>query len=116
MFQNRYETESVEVHPSISLDADEVLVVYQRERESGGVMRRIQHGPTVFTPSADEWSVSSVLILFTFLCTSHDRLHQFVWHGTDANNKTKKIPGALKFTKLRVIPDQFYLNIDDVMA
>lgn len=24
------------------------------------------------------------------------------------------MPGALKFTKLRVIPDQFYYNIDDV--
>ena len=42
------------------------------------------------------------------------RLHTFVWHGTDPGNKTRKIPGALKFTKLRVIPDQFYLNIDDV--
>ena len=42
------------------------------------------------------------------------RLHEFVWHGTDPNNKTRKVPGGLKFTKLRVIPDQFYLNIDDV--
>lgn len=42
------------------------------------------------------------------------RLHTFVWHGTDPGNKTRKIPGGLKFTKLRVIPDQFYLNIDDV--
>ena len=44
------------------------------------------------------------------------RLHTFVWHGTDPSNKTRKIPGGLKFTKLRVIPDQFYLNIDDVSS
>ena len=42
------------------------------------------------------------------------RLHEFVWHGTDPVNKTRKVPGALKFTKLRVIPDQFYYNVDDV--
>ena len=42
------------------------------------------------------------------------RLHEFVWHGTDPTNKTRKIPGALKFIKLRVIPDQFYYNIEDV--
>ena len=39
----------------IALDANEVLVVYQKEKESGEVVRRIQHGPTVFTPSGDEW-------------------------------------------------------------
>ena len=39
------------------------------------------------------------------------RLHEFVWHGTDRQNKTQKIPGALRFTKLRVIPDQFYYNV-----
>ena len=106
--------ESAEVLDSISLDANEVLVVYQREAESGHVMRRIQHGPTVFTPSADEWYIKARIgtsymeMIFLF------RLHTFVWHGTDPTNKTRKLPGALKFTKLRVIPDQFYLNIDDV--
>ena len=41
------------------------------------------------------------------------RLHEFVWHGTDRQNKTQKIPGALRFTKLRVIPDQFYYNVSE---
>ena len=44
------------------------------------------------------------------------RLHEFVWHGTDRNNKTKKIPGGLRFTNLRVIPDQFYYNTADVRS
>lgn len=40
-----------------------------------------------------------------------NRLHDFVWHGTDPENKTRKIPGALRFNKLQVIPDQFYYNV-----
>lgn len=96
LYQNPHRVDSVEVKDSYALDANEVLVVYQRNRDTGGVERRVQNGPTVFTPSADEW------------------LHEFVWHGTDPNNKTKKVPGALRFTKLRVIPDQFYFNIEDV--
>ena len=55
LFLNPLRMESADVKESYSLDANEVLVVYQRERESGGVLRRVQHGPTVFTPSADEW-------------------------------------------------------------
>ena len=39
------------------------------------------------------------------------RLHTFSWHGTDPHNKTRKLPGLLKFTKLKVIPDQFYYNV-----
>ena len=55
VFMNPIRMESATKYKAISLDANEVLVVYQRERESGGVLRRIQYGPTVFTPSADEW-------------------------------------------------------------
>ena len=51
---------------------------------------------------------------FFFSLFLFHRLHEFEWHGTDPTNKTRKVPGALKFTKLRVIPDQFYYNIDDV--
>ena len=40
-----------------------------------------------------------------------DRLHKFNWHGTDKGNKTKQVPGALVFSKLKVIPDQFYYNV-----
>lgn len=66
------------------------------------------------------YSVEPVAIPFLLhycvcvLIMTVNRIHKFEWHGTDPNNKTRKIPGQLKFTKLRVIPDQFYLNIDDV--
>ena len=39
------------------------------------------------------------------------RLHSFCWHGTDPQNKTRMIPDADKFTKLRIIPDQLYYNV-----
>ena len=55
VFMNPLRMESVEVKQCISLDANEVLVVYQKDTENGGVLRRIQNGPTVFTPSANEW-------------------------------------------------------------
>ncbi len=55
VFMNPLRMDSADIKQAIALDANEVLVVYQRERESGGVLRRIQYGPTVFTPSADEW-------------------------------------------------------------
>jgi hypothetical protein len=96
MFINPLVVESAVVKQAHSLSANEVLVVYKRDRGDRIVQRRIQYGPTIFTPSADEW------------------LHEFVWHGTDRNNKTKKIPGGLRFTNLRVIPDQFYYNTADV--
>jgi len=46
---------NAEVMSSISLDANEVLVVYSRDRSTDQVVRKIQYGPMLFTPSADEW-------------------------------------------------------------
>ena len=79
LYQNPLRVDSVEVKESYALDANEVLVVYQRNRDTGGVERRVQNGPTVFTPSADEWSVNCVtlspsllpLLHFTCLCCPH---------------------------------------------
>ena len=48
---------NAEVMSSISLDANEVLVVYSRDRSTSQVVRKIQYGPMLFTPSADEWWV-----------------------------------------------------------
>lgn len=55
--------------------------------------RSIVHGPTVFIPEVTQW------------------LHVFRWHGSPAGgDQGAKVPGALVFTKLRTIPDQFYCN------
>ncbi|XP_076435615.1 uncharacterized protein LOC143275420 [Babylonia areolata] len=90
------------VHKSIkkcdleSLDANEALVVYSSSEKSEKASRRIEYGPTLFMLKPNEW------------------LHRFVWHGTDPNNKTRFIPKQNKFTNLRIIPDQFYYNVDEI--
>ena len=103
MYHDPYQITSIQVKEAVSLDANEVLVVYSKLEKEGpegqvttSVVRRIQYGPTLYVPDANEW------------------LHSFVWHGTDRKNKTRKIPGGLTFNKLRVIPDQFYFNVQDV--
>jgi len=48
---------NAEVMSSVSLDANEVLIVYSRNRSADKVVRKIQYGPMLYTPSADEWWV-----------------------------------------------------------
>lgn len=62
----------------------------------GSVVREIIRGPCVHVPDVDEWT------------------HKFEWHGTDPENKTRKVPRALKFEALRTLPDQMYYNVNDV--
>ncbi|CAF1167962.1 unnamed protein product [Rotaria sordida] len=84
----------------ITLDANELLVLYtQQEQEEKIDLSSVRHiikGPTLYAPKPNEW------------------IHEFTWHGEDGTHKTHIIPGAKKFKKLRLIPDQFYYNITDV--
>ncbi|XP_064615579.1 uncharacterized protein LOC135479619 [Liolophura sinensis] len=95
VYKNPLVHENVSISDGISLDANEVLVSYRIE-EDCNVQRHIHYGPMLFMQEASEW------------------LHLFEWHGKDPVSKTRKIPGQLKFTKLRVIPDQFYYNVEEV--
>ena len=88
------EHENIAVHEAITIDANDALVVYRQDKEK--VARRVVRGPEVFVPAANEW------------------LHQFSWHGADPDDPTQKIPSALRFQKLRVIPDQMYFDVEDV--
>ncbi|CAH1780731.1 unnamed protein product [Owenia fusiformis] len=96
IYKNPLEHDSIKLENNISLDANEVLVIYQRDETTGAVRRYLQHGPTMFIPQANEW------------------LHKFCWHGVDPNNKTRLLPHSNTFSKLKVIPDQFYYNVDEV--
>jgi hypothetical protein len=87
---------SIEVSDAIMLDANEALVVYRQIEDDGRVQRRVVRGPELFVPEAREW------------------LHEFRWHGANPGNPNKKIPSALRFTKLRVIPDQMYFDVEGV--
>jgi hypothetical protein len=84
----------ISIADAVSLNANEALVVYRQTE--GKVQRRVVRGPEMFVPGALEW------------------LHEFHWHGADPRDPRKKIPSALNFRKLRVIPDQMYFDVDSV--
>jgi len=92
---NPVEHESIAVKDATPVDAHQALVVYRREDEER-VTRRVLYGPALYVPEANEW------------------LHQFCWHGADPNDPKHKVPRALRFTKLRVIPDQMYFDVEEV--
>src|SRR5262245_52723220 len=92
---NPAEHQTITVENAIPIDAHEALVVYQRQKNEL-VTRRVLKGPAQYVPQADEW------------------LHDFVWHGADPRNPHHKLPRALTFQKLRVIPDQMYFDVCDV--
>ncbi|XP_053401267.1 uncharacterized protein LOC123549498 [Mercenaria mercenaria] len=95
IFFNPMLHENIYVMDALKLDANHMIVVYKRLKDST-VQRRIIQGPTVFVLEAEEW------------------LHEFKWHGTDPENKTRMVPGKDKFNQLAVIPEQFYYNVRDV--
>jgi hypothetical protein len=100
---NPVEHASVRVEKAVGLDANEAVVVYAQGPER--VTRRVVRGPGLFMPAANEW------------------LHEFSWHGAPADELAgttphgapkRKVPHALRFRKLRVIPDQTYYDVQDV--
>ena len=86
--------EKIHVAAMTKLDANEAIVVYRPH--TSGVQRRIERGPALFMPAPDEW------------------LHHFSWHGADPHDNRRKQPSALRFDKLRVIPDQMYYDVECV--
>lgn len=85
---------AISVKKAMEIDSHEAAVVYRRTGEQ--VERRVVRGPAVFVPTEKEW------------------LHQFSWHGADPKRPDRKIPRALRFVKLRVIPDQMYFDVEEV--
>lgn len=85
---------AIEIGEATKIDANEALVVYRRELAC--VLRRIIRGPALFVPTPEEWT------------------HEFSWHGSDPKHGNRKIPSILQFSKLRVIPDQMYFDVENV--
>jgi len=65
------------------------------EEGASDASRLIVRGPCYHMPTPDE------------------TLHEFVWTGRDPRNPQQKVPGALKFTKLRLTPDQMYISVPE---
>merc|ERR1712232_988915 len=82
------------------------IVVYRKDGVQPGSLQKIHrvvlHGPILYSPDGLEW------------------LHTFVWHGTDEStlrmSVQRKLPGLLRFQKLRLTPDQVYFDISDVRS
>ena len=82
---------------ALRLSAKEAVVVYSQRKDSGAIVRRIEHGPTIFVPEPGEW------------------LHEFQWHASQGGHKgAAKKPRALVFQKLWLMPDQMYHDVPDV--
>jgi regulator of protease activity HflC (stomatin/prohibitin superfamily) len=79
---------------ALPISAKEAVVVYSEGESGGEVTRRIVYGPATFVPKPGEW------------------LHSFSWHGASPDGR--KIPNAMVFQKLWLMPDQMYHDVSDV--
>jgi hypothetical protein len=91
---------------ALQIAAKEAVVVYTKATGSSGITaepgstaiaRRIVHGPALFVPQPGEW------------------LHTFSWHASRGGSRgVQKVPNALVFQKLWLMPDQMYHDVADV--
>jgi hypothetical protein len=94
--------EEIDVREALQLSAQEAVVVYARPVVEGGnkpaaAARRIVYGPGLFVPEPGEW------------------LHTFSWHASQGGSRgVEKVPNALVFKKLWLMPDQMYHDVHDV--
>ena len=87
----------VNLKDALRLSGKEAVVVYSQRKDTGVIERRIEHGPAVFVPEPGEW------------------LHEFQWHASHGGHKgAEKVPRALVFQKLWLMPDQMYHDVPDV--
>lgn len=87
---------SVGKEDALQIATREAVVVYARDAH-GEVHRRVVEGPAVFVPEPGEW------------------LHTFSWHGSrGGDDGYRKVPNALVFQKLWLLPDQMYHDVSDV--
>eukprot|EP00931_Biecheleriopsis_adriatica_P116912 TRINITY_DN92495_c0_g1_i1.p1 TRINITY_DN92495_c0_g1~~TRINITY_DN92495_c0_g1_i1.p1 ORF type:complete len:430 (-),score=99.27 TRINITY_DN92495_c0_g1_i1:25-1242(-) len=104
MFCHPTEHESVTCHPAVTLRDQELIVVYRKsdETEPGTVKRELVQGPGLYIPSSVcEW------------------VHEFSWTGPatrdeDVNAPARKVPNAVKKSKLLLIPGKMYYDVEGV--
>jgi len=100
-FDSRVHQE-IDVREALQLSAQEAVVVYSRPVADTGnkpaaAARRIVYGPGLFVPEPGEW------------------LHTFSWHASQGGSRgVEKVPNALVFKKLWLMPDQMYHDVHDV--
>jgi hypothetical protein len=95
------EHEGIATEQCVQIAAKEAVVVYSRnvpqQPAVGEISRRVVYGPALFVPQPGEW------------------LHTFSWHASKGGHQgVEKIPNALVFQKLWLMPDQMYHDVRDV--
>jgi hypothetical protein len=93
--------QELEIREALQIAAQEAVVVYSQAHAGDGskpaASRRIVYGPALFAPEPGEW------------------LHTFSWHASKGGSRgTEKVPNALVFQKLWLMPDQMYHDVHDV--
>lgn len=94
--------EAITTQEALQIGAKEAVVVYTQQSPDGEaiqpqIARRIVYGPALFVPEPGQW------------------LHTFSWHASKGGSRgVEKIPNALVFQKLWLMPDQMYHDVHDV--
>jgi hypothetical protein len=94
--------EAITSQESLQVGAKEAVVVYTQQSPDGEAPRphitqRIVYGPALFVPEPGQW------------------LHTFSWHASKGGSRgVEKVPNALVFQKLWLMPDQMYHDVQDV--
>eukprot|EP01105_Mastigella_eilhardi_P012921 TRINITY_DN2942_c0_g1_i3.p1 TRINITY_DN2942_c0_g1~~TRINITY_DN2942_c0_g1_i3.p1 ORF type:complete len:391 (-),score=122.57 TRINITY_DN2942_c0_g1_i3:130-1302(-) len=98
MFEHPVLHQDIRTESAVHVDSDELIVTYSGPggEQGGAVTPRIIRGPALHVPDSGEW------------------LQLFSWHGADPSRPSRKLPGQLKFDKLRHVPDQSYFTVPDV--
>ncbi len=86
----------ITVEECLQVGGKEAVIVYSQTEGETTIHRRVVSGPTQFMPEPGEW------------------LHTFSWHASASHDAGKKIPNALVFQKLWLMPDQMYHDVEDV--
>lgn len=87
----------ITVEEGLQIGSKEAVVVYSKPDGSDTTTRRVVYGPALFVPRPGEW------------------LHTFSWHASQGGSRgVRKVPNALVFQKLWLMPDQMYHDVHDV--
>jgi len=114
--------DKIRVEPLIVVEAGEAIIAMRRgaienaEGESDdGKEKEKEKGKSKSKKSKNAAKEARLIIRGPcfHMPTPDETQHQFVWTGRDPSHPQKKIPGALKFTKLRLTPDQMYISVPE---
>ncbi|KRW99569.1 hypothetical protein PPERSA_13149 [Pseudocohnilembus persalinus] len=96
MWEDPIKYQQITIEEYTQINSGEAIVVYQEKQ--GQLSRKIIYGPAQYFPKGSEW------------------IHNFSWHGALKNDQglERKKPNALQFTKLRMISQSVYYDVENV--